>query len=403
MSGEQISVSIGGSRVPRVLRYEQVAAFGKHTVATLDVPLERRQRPMAPEWTPVVATLAASGKQVLWYGYVHHGAGVSSLQDSTGSSVRYTFIGTSLPMNSEQTRSWKEVSASSLARQIGHEHRLRTMVSPSIRRLPYYAQTGSDWAVLKDLATQSGSRLWVDGPTLLFVDPAVLLQGAQARDIPVFSHNRMPGRVDTIFEWYAKVGTMVPRESGRALPQTVTGLDLRTGRLVVAKQAATSIRTTYQNGMLVPQAGAHSQVAIGPDGIPILNKVSTGSRVASMGEASDLASAEAKNAQGWVTASARVAFSPGLQPGRVVKVEGAAIPSSQTGYWLVTGVSHRLLQDSSNPVMNYSTQLELERNTKDSPTFSSRYNAIGTSDTVYARLRNGLFWEADYMEDVSVG
>ena len=169
-----VSLRIGGQSQPAVVRFDQTKAFSKHTIAVVDLsyPGTSQQPWIAPEWSPVEVYLGST----TWYGYVHHGGVVADVRDRSGAVIRYTLIGTSLPMNETRTRSWRDVSRSSIVRQIAREHRLRSVITPHRMVMDYYAQTGvSDWKTLQQMANSAGYRLWVDGSTVLFVNPTLLL------------------------------------------------------------------------------------------------------------------------------------------------------------------------------------------------------------------------------------
>jgi hypothetical protein len=371
-----LSARIAGSTVDTVLRFDQIKAFGKHTVATLDVSYPSSSRPwLAEEWAPVEVYLGGT----TWYGYVHHSGVSSDVRDRSGSVVRYTLIGTSLPMNTERTRSWRGISASGVVRQVAREHRLRSVISRHRTVMPYYAQAGSsDWKVLQDMASRTGHRLWVDGSTAIFVDPSLLLEGVRALDIPEFSQNQIPGQRDTLFSFASKSGAMVPRATGITSRQVVHGLDMRTARPLKATATPS-----------------------GPG--RLLSKVNTDVRATTSGQAADIVSARATTAAGWITATALVVGSPEIVPGSLVAVSGSKVPEDQSGRWMVTEVNHRVLLDASNPLDPFTTALTLERDRYYGPGIRAATRASSTRDSVPATMRNGLLWEAEYMEDVNVG
>lgn len=370
-----ISAKIAGSTVDRVVRFEQTKAYGLHTVGTIDIAYSAVRPWLAQEWAPIEIYLQGT----TWYGYVHHGGVATDVRDVSGSVLRYTFIGTSLPMNTERTRSWRGVSASGVVRQIGREHRLRTVITRHKTIMPYYAQAGvSDWKVLQEMAEKTGHRLWVDGATLSFVDPKLLLEGVRAIDIPAFSQNKAIGIPDNLYAFTSKAGAMVPRSFGPTARQVIHGMDVRTARPL---KAATT-----------PSGPAS-----------VITKVATGTRVGTSGQAADSVGARASVSSGWITATALVVGSPQVVPGMLVTIGGSKIPSEQSGRWLVTGVNHRVLLDASKTVDPFTSTLTLERDQFYGPDFRSATRVSNTRDTVPARMRDGFLWEAEYMESINVG
>lgn len=387
MQTDPLSVTLGGIRVSGDTLFEKVASFGQHTVGTLEILIPGGTNPwVAPEWTPVTLRLTDGRVSEPWYGYVHHGGVVTTTYGQRNAVVRYTLIGTSLPLNDEKTRSWKNVTRSSIVRQIAKEHRLRTLMSVHRTVIPYYAQSGSDWRVLKDMADQTGYRLWVDGSTVRFVDAKLLLEGVSVSETPTFSQSVTPGVLNTLHQFESKIGTMVPRAGGTAANQVVNGIDVRNKTII----KATSTTSTQNSGS---PAGS----------TPVLHKVNTGIRVSQYGQASELVSSASINTQGWLTATAVVTGSPSLEPGSIIDIEGNRIPADQHGLWLVTKATQRVMREEPDPRYVYTTLLELERDQFYSPTFRSNYKTTNTRDSVGATMRDGLFWEADYMEDINVG
>lgn len=381
------SLKIGDVQVSSVLRFDQTKAFGKHTVANLDVRYSRFDTGavstpwVAPEWTPVQMRM----RDTDWYGYVHHGGVASDVRDASGSAVRYTLIGTSLPMNEERTRSWRSTSASALVRNVATEHRLRSVITPNRAIIDYYAQAGtSDWKLLKDMAARTGYRLWVDGATVLFVDPKLLLVGVRDIDIPTFSQSFTPGVADNMYAFSSKAGTNVPRVGGSTSKQIVYGLDPRTGRRIKAT-GATNLGDGSPNGPT-----------------PFLTHVVSGG-VSSLSQAVSSVGAQVTVSDGWITATAVVRGNARLVPGSLVRIAGSGVPIEQQGRWLVTSVNHRVINDNSLTIDPFTTTLELERDQYYGPSFTSAVRLANTADTPPARIRSGIVWEADFLESINVG
>ena len=372
-----------------VVRANLVKGFGKHSVCVVDLAYGRSLSRSAadvicaPEWTPAVVDLSnGSGNAERWFSYVHTAAVVSDNRDNSGSGsvIRYTLMGTSLPMNQQRTRSWSHITDSGVVRAIAREHRMRSIVQRTPEILPYVAQSGdSDWRVLKARADRNGYRLYVDGSTLLFADPTLLLAGTRTANIQSYTQNAINGSPDSLVKWNASGGSMSPGSStGR---NVAYGLDQRTRRVVTA--SATN--------------------DLGAVGVPVLTKIGTSARLGGTAQATQAVNATALAARGWNTAVATVSGSPGKQPGDVVNIQGANIPAEQRGLWLVTEVSHRLINDNSSPGWPFLTDLSLERDKIYAPTFNTAYRTINTRDSVNAIMRNGAFWEAETLEDVRVG
>lgn len=379
-------IEIGGTRVPNILRFEQRLAFGNHSVCTLDVyyprrPLTSQPPEVAPEWTPVLIDFGLGSRT--WYGYVHHGGIASDVQDANGSVIRYTFAGTSLPMNTERTRAFRSTSPSGIVRTLASEHRLRTVISPVKSLIEYYGQTGiSDWKVLKAMEARTGYRLWVDGSTVLFVDPTTLLDGVRDSEIYTYSQSFTPGLADNLFRFNSKAGTLVPRKGGTTRNVVAYGTDPRTGNLIKA--------TSTANLGLLDGTG------------PRLTSVQSGV-VSSVGSAKSSVAAVTARTAGWVTATADIRGNPNLVPGSLVRIDGSAVPADQRGRWLITEVTHRILNDNSSAPQPFVTTLGLERDRYRGPSFTTAFRVVNTSRFVPARIRDGYQWESQFLENVNVG
>ena len=118
-----------------ISRVEIREGYGVHSLAIIDISSPPTSRSPYTELAPVILDYGrAPNDLVRWYGYVHHSSVLAST-DSQHVVTRYVCIGTTLPMQTQRTRSWKNVSPTSIVRQVGRENGLRTVISPSARRL----------------------------------------------------------------------------------------------------------------------------------------------------------------------------------------------------------------------------------------------------------------------------
>lgn len=381
-----VALTLAGAPLQQqIIRTSLQKGFGKHSLCEVDVAYGRAlsssatRTNLVPEWTAATLDLSNGGLSERWFGYVHDTRVVSDNRNlpGVGSLIRYTLLGTSLPMNTERARSWRNTTDSGVVRAIGAQHRMRTVIQKTPEILPYIAQSGtSDWAVLKDRAARNGFRIYVDGSTLLFADPTLLLTGTRMTQIQTYRQDALGGRPDTLVKWDAKSGSGISKAG-----QHVTyGLDTRTKKVL----------TGSATNDLLP-------------GVPTLVRIDSTTRAAGAMQANQSATANALRSRAWTQATATVSGTPGLEPGDVVDIEGANVPEDQQGLWLVTDVSHRFLNDFSAPKWPFLTDITLERDQYYSPTFRSSFKVINTKDSVPAIMRNGVFWESETMEDVRLG
>jgi phage protein D len=283
-------------------------------------------------------------------------------------------------MNTQRTRSWKNVSPTSIVRQVGRENGLRTVISPSARRLTYWAQSGqSDFKLVSDLATETGFRFWVEGTTLYFLDPRILLLGQKAQDIPVFTKSQRPGKYDTLQDMTILAGTMIPRANGTTGTSAISGLDAKTGRVI---QASSSAKT-----------GASS----------FLNTITTSRAVDNYADAQALMEARTLASQGWITIQATVYGTSKVSPGTLIGISGSSISSDRQGRWMVTSTKHIINRSKDNSGLLFTTTVDAERDQPYAVTFRSDANKRFKFDSVPAVLRNKQFWESSLLEDINVG
>jgi hypothetical protein len=374
------ALTISGTRINNFInRVEVRESYGTHSMAIVDVTTGAASTAY-PELAPVVLDYGRSPNDIVrWYGYVHHSSVVAS-HGTTSVTTRYVCIGTSLPLNIQRTRSWKNVSPTSIARQVGRQNGLRTVISPSTRRLTYWAQSGqSDFKLLQDLANEVGFRFWVEGTTLYFLDPRILLLGQRTQNIPVFYKNQKPGVLDTLRDLSILTGTMIPRENGTAGTSSISGLDAKTGRVVKASSAANTGTAAF------------------------LNSITTARAVDNYADAQALMEARTLASRGWITMEATLYGTAKVAPGTLVTVTGSALSSDRAGRWMVTGTKHLINRDKSNSGLMFTTTVDAERDQPYAVTFRSDANKRFKFDSVPAVLRNKQFWESSLLEDINVG
>ncbi|MFE2101076.1 contractile injection system protein, VgrG/Pvc8 family [Streptomyces sp. NPDC059468] len=349
-------------------------------MAIIDVSSAPTSNKPYAELTPVTLDFGrAPNDLVRWWGYVHHSGEIASA-DTQHVVVRYVCIGTTLPMNTQRTRSWKNVSPTSIVRQVGRENGLRTIISPSARRLTYWAQSGqSDFKLVNDLAAETGYRFWVEGATLYFLDPRILLLGQQSQDIPVFSKNQQPGIQDSLQSLSILTGTMIPRSNGTTGTSAISGLDAKTGKVLKASSAA--------------DAGT----------APFLNHITTSRAVDNYADAQALMEARTLASRGWITMQATLYGTAKIAPGTLVGIGGNSVSADNKGRWMVTNTKHLINRDKKNTGWVFTTTVDAERDQPYAVTFRSDTNKRFKFDTVPAVLRNGQFWESSLLEDINVG
>lgn len=360
-----------------ITRFELRQHYEQHTLVIIDmtvpsVLLRTTGGALYPEMTPVIVDWGRSTtEQSRFYGYVNHS---EVLTDEVGNpTVRYICLGTSLRMNGTEPRAWTAVSPSFVVAEIARKHRLRALLHRSRRKLPTFTiTTDTDFQALQRLAGETGFRLWVDGGTVSFVDPNVLLAGAASTFVPQYPD---------VVQFSITPGTLVPRDTGVVSEKVVNG------------------RSTITQGAFTVKSDTVLKAR--PDDIqgfrPFITTVLPG-EVGTYVEAKDRVDA-ATRLQNWLTATVRLPGAPMLRPGKLVWIDGPNVPVDQNGVWHVESTRH-LMNISPLGSTAHSTDVEISRNQGERPSFTRTAQVSGTPDTVACVQRDGVFWESESLDIV---
>lgn len=335
--------------------------FGNHTLFWLDYNISENQRYLLPpENTPFSVRIGSGplGTRTS-YGYVNH------LEEKVdGSGRRYTRLvglGTSKVMNSANPTTWDGLTRSGVIRELGTRHRFRTVVYSHPEVLETWSPgTQSDFRAANMLAEEIGYRLWVDGATLWLLDPHLVLETAssastktvrmgQQRSAQVFKGSNVPGQV----------------KASKRLVQY--GLDRSTNEII--------------------------STSTGDVGQPV--EVLTG--VANSYSESQFAAAGAQKAA-QDQASVTVSFEGDamVTPGSPIRFDSSVPSPDQIGMWLVNEAVHEVSGDG------FTTAVTATRDVSRQPL--SRVPDVVRREGLLARavVRNGMTWEAETQERISV-
>lgn len=270
-----------------------------------------------------------------WYGYVNHSEQASNA-DSGTHNLQYTYyvLGTSKPMNTENSFVWGNVSPTYIAKQMALRYHLRSVLTSTSWVLSNETQANmSDFAYLNYIAQKVGYRPWVSGGTLYFTDPAVILAGTARQGVPAYRQDKLMTQQDTMRDFKLLTGDNLP---GSAVAQRqISGIDSTTGHLFTVSSGSGSISKT--NTVRVAQ---------------------------SYGEASQIIGAWQNLSQFWIGATAELFGWSLLYPGKVIYLDGTALPGGNIGYWIVVSVKHILKNSYTGLATNdkYVTQVVVMRN-----------------------------------------
>lgn len=379
----QCFISMDGYDLGSPQRVEIREGFGKHTVVMADFewPRTTLKFGVPPELTAMKLDWGIQPTDVrTFYGYVNHHEILDEFHAMKRSfaRVRVFCVGTSLLMNQPSTRSWTSVTPSYVCRLLARQYGMRSVIHQSKYVESYIGQgTLSDFALLKKLADDTGFKLWVDGSTLQFLNPEVLISTPQATFVPSFTMNRIDGITDSLKKVKVIAGSLAPRDQDSSVVN-VFGIDMNTN--VPIKLTGAQTFETYS--MTAP-----TRTVVHPNG------------VSSLEEARKVIEAAVWN-NVWAEMRADVSPVSNLRPGDICNIGGTALHPDYQGIWLVNGATH-VMSRWSPFGYGMTSELDLTRNQQDRSKFQLKSGLIGVRKVVPCVTQNGV-WKAQAMEDVIV-
>lgn len=238
--------------------------------------------------------------------------------------VQYTIVGASQIMQSTHNRAWKHTSPTTIISDIATQNGFRSITHPYRAAIDYRLQNMSDFRFINSLADEIGYRFYVDNTDLYFVDPKVILNRSNIRNIPQFWVYNKPGLWDTLRSFQPITGTITP-DGGIVANRTVSGININTGQTLTTAnsyQLFTAPNTTAIN--------------------PTITKYFTSSPADSSYEAQQKITADTNANIYWLTADCTLRGDFRVKPNMLVEFMGAALPVTEQGVWLVQSASHIL-------------------------------------------------------------
>lgn len=356
-----------------LVRAEIREGFGQHQVAIIDYQVPRTLSSAPPENTPMGFQWGLSpGGVRSFYGYTNH----FEVVDSTFEEqlyLRQFCVGTSEPLNAPTPAAWKNVTASYIARQVAAKHGMRAVLHNSKTILPYWtAGQKSDWVMLGSLADDAGFRFWVDGGSLYFVDPTVLLTSPARALASTYNFDRTV--YDTLFAVRSIDGSRAPGNNA-PVSQTVYGIDDQAQKLI----KSSSLQISNSKGLTPP---GNSRVY--PKSV---NNLAEAIRV------NDIAATSGT----WTSIQAQTVGDGRARVGSLVNLNGRNLTNEYKGTWMVSEIIHVLSPRAETKEWVYRAQLQLVRNQKNTNYFETFTTLKDALSDVPVVIRNGR-WQASIME-----
>jgi phage protein D len=246
---------------------------------------------------------------------------------------------------------WGEgVTPTYIAKSIAAKHKLRAVLTSSTWQLNNETQANeSDFEFLTRIANKTGYRFWVGNGTLYFIDPGDYIAGSSNQGVPTYTMNKMVEAQDTCRNLSIFKGDNLPG----------------------AVQAQRSVFGIDNSGNVFQSLAANPTDA----GIQQI----TSARVAtSPYEGQQIANASQRLRQFWIGGRAELFGNSNLYPGKLVQLQGRALPDNSSGFWIVTSAVHVLKKSglAYATADKYVTQVELVRNVDSTVQNTGTFNVI---------------------------
>ena len=334
------AIATNGVSADWILDAELNQTWGRHDVVVLRIEYNRMFKMQSIRPWPDNATIEIQwGRKPralnTWDGYVNHPT-LSGNADSGTHNLQYTYycIGTSKPLNTVTNKFWGSVTPTYIAKQLAAKYRLRCVVTSTSWVLQSEAQVNeTDFHFLNRIANKTGFRFWVGGGTMYFIDPAVVIAGAGQNTVPTFTMNKRLDWQDTLRDFRNLQGDNLP--GAPVAKRTVYGVDPASGQVFHASAGAGSIQQS-----------------------------STVRVATSLADATNHVNAWHDLSQWFIAAEAEIFGDVLVYPGKVIGINGNAVPQADQGAWIVASAKHLLkMSGSSMPTSDkYLTQVALVRN-----------------------------------------
>ena len=335
------SVTVNGTAIPDwVLDVELLQTWGYHDIFIVRIEYNRAY-PMGTitPWADNAPVQIMWGRQpqtiVPWYGYVNHHK-LSANSDSGTHNMQYTYycIGTSKPMNTVASMAWGSVTPTYIAQQMALKYSLRCVVSSTTWILTDEIQASeSDFQYMNRIAAKTGYRFWVSGGTMYFIDPAVVLIATSTQLVPNYYMYKRLDWQDTIRDFQKYQGDNLP--GSLVATRNLYGIDPITGQFFTATAGS----------------GSYTQT----------NTVRTAT---SLSDAQSHVNSWQALSQWWIAGTAELFGTTLLYPGKVVHLQGDAMPAVDSGFWIIGSTRHLLkMSGTSVPTSDkYVTKVSVLRN-----------------------------------------
>ena len=323
-----VTVSFPNTTVPPLYVYSMSFYQNKyeHEIASITFRDWNVQYDVIEAGSPITFTLTEGGKSRVFYGYVH-----SVVIDRTPGSflTEVIAVSASMVMKNESQTVYAGLSADAVIQKIAKKHNFVAFTVPHPRIYPQIAQAGhTDWELCVRLAKQSGYSLRTENTEIYFQPMLYEYESKRAEASRFVMRDPNDPSGSTIYSFNPAISEGFSYDGDMKAAVAISGLDASSiSPISLTKQLrAPKTKQKYSNEFFDK---FHTHV------------VATDPTVA----AYEAEAADNRNIFPY-RASAEVKGDPTLRPDLPVYLDG--IGGYYSGYWIILGVEHRVVEQERN-------------------------------------------------------
>jgi phage protein D len=254
-------------------------------------------------------------------GYVHH---TRPEYDADQIRVEIVCIGASFAFLSTNQRSWQDVTADLVIRQLAAENGFKAITEPHPRVYKNLQQEGiSDWALMKRLSKDTGYPVNCNGVNLVSVSRKSYAEYYRplAQSFLYHVDSDAGYKFSDVFSFRPSIGDYLPEMGTTNAERSVTAIDPYTGESLLL------------SGKL--ETGAANRAPFTTPAVRVSNTPS---------EAQAILSGNLENNRFAYQAKIEMVGSPEVHPEKQIHLRG--VPNPYGGYWTVITVRHKFMSSA---------------------------------------------------------
>jgi Phage tail baseplate hub (GPD) len=298
----------------------------EHEIASITFRDWNVQYDVVEAGSPITFTITNDGKSRVFYGYVH-----SIVVDRTPGSflTEVIAVSASMVMKNESQTVYTGLSADAVIQKIAKKHNFVAFTVPHPRIYPQIAQAGhTDWELCVRLAKQSGYSLRTENTEIYFQPMLYEYETKRAEASRFIMREPNDPSGSTIYSFNPAISEGFSYDGDMKAAVAISGLDSSSVSPISLTKQIRAPKTKHKSSNEFFDK-FHTHV------------VATDPTVA----AYEAEAADNRNVFPY-RASAEVKGDPTLRPDLPVYLDG--LGAYYTGYWIVLGVEHRIVEQERN-------------------------------------------------------